>query len=98
MSLAFLGHATMAQQLSRPKQKPVNASKLPKPPQQVPSEEAKKEAHDRVENRKYDLETKIREGKSPQEIGKAKAQLQTDRTESNRQDYFDKKREEQKTE
>ncbi|MEN0060184.1 MAG: hypothetical protein AAGB31_15200 [Bdellovibrio sp.] len=63
------------------------ASELPKPPAEEPSPEARAKAHQRVQKRHKELENKIERGASPHEIGKTKAQLQTDRTESNRQDY-----------
>lgn len=46
------------------------------------------EAHQKVARDKKVLETKIREGKSPEEIHRAKVKLQTDRVEKNRQDYL----------
>ena len=73
------------------------ASEMSKPPKEPPSEEAQEKAHQRVEVRKKQLEKKIKSGASAEEIGKAKARVQVDRTESNRQDYLKKAKEELKT-
>lgn len=76
----------------------IKASDLPKPPIQEPSKAAQKKAHKRVEVRKNQLNQKLEQGASAQEIGKAKAQVQVDRTESNRQDYLNEVKEEPKEE
>lgn len=73
------------------------ASEMSKPPKEPPSEEAQEKAHQRVEVRKKQLEKKVKSGASAEEIGKAKARVQVDRTESNRQDYLKKAKEELKT-
>lgn len=69
-------------------EEPVKASELPKPPSEAPSKAAQKRAHQRVEKRKKELQKKLEQGASTHEISKAKAQLQVDRTESNRQDHL----------
>ena len=74
----------------------IKASELPKPPMQEPSKDGQKKAHKRVEARKDQLNKKLEQGASAQEIGKAKAQVQVDRTESNRQDYLNEVKEEAK--
>jgi len=74
----------------------IKASELPKPPMQEPSKDGQKKAHKRVEARKDQLNKKLEHGASAQEIGKAKAQVQVDRTESNRQDYLNEVKEEAK--
>lgn len=74
----------------------IKASELPKPPIQEPSKDGQKKAHKRVEVRKNQLNKKLEQGASVQEIGKAKAQVQVDRTESNRQDYLNEVKEEPK--
>lgn len=75
----------------------VKASELPKPPIQEPTKHGQKKAHKRVEVRKAQLNEKLEQGASAQEIGKAKAQVQVDRTESNRQDYLNEVKEEAKS-
>lgn len=66
----------------------MKASELPKPPAEEPSKAAQKRAHKRVEVRQTELKKKLKQGATADEIGKAKARLQIDRTESNRQDYL----------
>lgn len=66
----------------------IKASDLSKPPAEEPSKAAQKRARKRVEVKKAELQKKIKQGASAEEIGKAKARVQIDRTESNRQDYL----------
>jgi len=77
--------STFAEEAQKP-------SEMPKPMSESPSEEAKKRAHKKVEVRKKELLKKLKNQDSPEAIGNAKARVQIDRTESNRQDYLDQEK------
>ena len=65
-----------------------NASEMPKPMSEPASKGAKKRAHNNVEKSQKELLTKLENHDSPGAISNAKARVQIDRTESNRQDYL----------
>lgn len=68
------------------------ASEMPKPFSEPASKAAKKRAHKNENKKKKELLIKLKNHESPEVIGNAKARVQIERTESNRQDYLNKEK------
>ncbi len=64
------------------------ASEMPKSISEPASLSAKKRAQKKVKKRKQELLKKLKKYATPEEISNAKARLQIDRIESNRQEYL----------
>lgn len=72
-------------------EEPQKASEMPKPLSESVSSGAKFRAHENEKDSKKDLLTSLKNQEWPEVIGKAKARVQINRTESNRQDYLNQK-------